>query len=736
MHNFLLKVSFLDAPLVTFLDENVSNQCLSNVPNLCVEEGVYVFDINLPASAESYHITYQRCCRNATISNIIDPELTGATFTSEITPKAQNNCNNSPYFNDYPPIVICVNEPLMYDHGATDMEGDSLIYEFCSPLKGGTVDEVAPAPDAYPPYVPVDFVMPTYSAVNPLAGNPIVSIDPITGLITGTPTNIGQYVVGVCVKEFRNGELLSITQRDFQFNVTVCNFTVNAELDGGSLDGQHFVYENCGALEFSMLNESFDLPNIDSYLWQFETPGLSLATSTNANLTVQLAAAGIYEGWMVVNPGSSCTDTAFITIHAYPEVMIDITQVYEPCGASPIQFTPNTLTPASDIVSWNWNFGDGTSSPEISPQHQYTTSGVYIVELMVVDVNACENTFQQEINYASDPDLSLNAALDGVTTDDQHFSYKACGTLTLDLFNESTEPANIDSYLWQFTTPGISPVTSTNADLTVQLAGEGTYEGMMILNPGDDCNSDTAFVSITAFPDVNVTIEYQYDPCYRGAVYFIPVNTASEATIVAWSWSFGDGSTSQEPLPEHNYSASGTYPINLSVIDLYGCSYSFAEEISWLPETDLLLEEPPMFSNCAPLELSLDYLSDLLSENYEVIWNLGDGTLLNAFDVNHLYEMPGIYDLHLQVVSPQGCEYEFDYPEWVTVEQTPIADFAYAPDPVNKKEAIQFEDLSERAASWLWNIAGETMEDDNPVWQFTEAGNFEVQLIIADQYGL
>ncbi len=725
----------LAPPVITPLDESVSNQCLSNVPNLCVEEGVYVFDIDLPASSESYHISYQRCCRNETISNIIDPEVTGATFTLEITPKAQNSCNNSPYFNDYPPIVICVNQPIQYDHSATDPESDSLVYEFCAPLKGGTVDDLAPSPDAYPPYESVDFIMPTYSAMNPLGGNPMVSIDPVTGMITGTPQNIGQYVVGVCVKEFRDGELISLTQRDFQFNVTLCNYTVNAELDGQSSDGINFVYETCGGLEMNLINESFDLQNISAYQWQFTTVGVSPSTSTNADLSVQLAAPGTYQGWMILNPGSSCTDTAFVTIHAYPNIEMNISYDYNPCGAGPVQFTPSTTTPLDNISSWSWDFGDGTSATEASPQHQYTSLGIYQVVLTIVDLNNCTHTFQQQINWNSDPSYSLDADLDGITTDGKHFLYKACGTLSLDLFNESTDPANIDTYLWQFTTLGISPVTSTNADLSVQLAGEGTYEGMMILNPGDPCNSDTAFLTITAFPGVEVNIDQQYDPCHEGPVYFIPVNTASEATIVSWSWNFGDGATSQEPLPSHQYAALGTYPVSLSIIDIYGCTYTFLEEVAWLPETDLVLDAPPMFSNCAPVTLDFNYLSDLLDANYEVTWDLGDGDTVNTFDVNHLYEDVGVYNLELEVVSPQGCVYNFDYPEWVTAEEPPVADFAYMPDPVNKKEEIQFENLSERSVAWDWNMGDEWLGEENPIWQFETAGTYEVELFVTDQYG-
>ncbi len=725
----------LDAPVITSLDENVSNQCLSNVPNLCVEEGVYVFDINLPASSESYHITYQRCCRNETISNIIDPGVTGATFTLEITPKAQNSCNNSPYFNDYPPIVICVNQPLQYDHSATDPESDSLIYEFCAPLKGGTIDDLAPSPDAYPPYESVDFIMPTYSPINPLAGNPMVSIDPFTGMITGTPQNVGQYVVGVCVKEYRDGELISVTQRDFQFNVTLCNYTVNAELDGQSSDGINFVYETCGGLTMDLMNESFDLQNISAYQWYFTNPGITPATSTSIDLTVQLAGAGSYQGWMVVNPGTVCTDTAFITIHSYPEIDLNINSDFNPCGAGPVQFTPSTTTPLANINSWSWDFGDGASSSEYAPQHQYNSVGLYQVVLTIVDINNCTHTFQEEINWDSDPSYPLDAALDGITTDGEHFLYKACGTLSLDLFNESTDPANIDNYLWQFTSPGISPATSTDANLTVELSGEGTYEGMMILNPGNSCNSDTAFVTITAFPEVDVTINHQYDPCQQGPVYFIPVNTASEATVVAWSWNFGDGATSQEPLPSHQYATIGTYPVTLTIIDIYGCTYSFMEEISWLPETELTLEAPPMFSNCTPLVLDLNYLSGLLDANYEVTWNLGDGDTVHTFAVNHIYENAGVYDLGLEVVSPQGCIYNFDYPQWIVAEEPPVADFSYSPDPVNKKEDIQFENLSERSVAWDWNMGEEWLNEENPIWQFVTAGNYEVELFVADQYG-
>ena len=113
---------FLAAPSVTVIPPDVSNPCLIIPDDVCVEEGVYVFTLDLPTDPNSYHIVYQRCCRNNSISNIINPGETGATYTIELTPEAQQTStgcvNNSPTFNTFPPIIICANEPINFDHSA------------------------------------------------------------------------------------------------------------------------------------------------------------------------------------------------------------------------------------------------------------------------------------------------------------------------------------------------------------------------------------------------------------------------------------------------------------------------------------------------------------------------------------------------------------------------------------------------------------------------------------------
>jgi hypothetical protein len=85
----------------------------------------------------------------------------------------------------------------------------------------------APNPPFGPPYNSIPWEA-GYSTANLLGGNPALAIDPNTGILTGTPNTIGQFVVGVCVSEFRNGVLLGTYLRDFQFNVTQCNIPIAA----------------------------------------------------------------------------------------------------------------------------------------------------------------------------------------------------------------------------------------------------------------------------------------------------------------------------------------------------------------------------------------------------------------------------------------------------------------------------------------------------------------------------
>lgn len=80
----------------------LSGECFVVPPDVCVHTTTYTTIVTLPPVIGGYQLAYQRCCRNQTIANIIDPLGTGATYGLTISEQALLECNSSPQFVQWP----------------------------------------------------------------------------------------------------------------------------------------------------------------------------------------------------------------------------------------------------------------------------------------------------------------------------------------------------------------------------------------------------------------------------------------------------------------------------------------------------------------------------------------------------------------------------------------------------------------------------------------------------------
>lgn len=574
----------LGPPDITRIQPNLSNPCLI-APDVCVEEGVYTFTLDLPISTQSYHIVYQRCCRNNTITNILSPGETGATYWMELTAEAQANCNNSPIFKDFPPIVICAGEPINFDHSATDAEGDQLVYELCAPFDGGGTNQsdpfepmgVAPNPDLPPPYSPVTFLSPTYNWNSPLASDPPLQINAVTGMLTGVPNALGQYVVGVCVKEYRNNQLLSITRRDFQFNVAQCNPTVVADILEDSLitaqGEQQFVVRGCGnTVQFK--NQSYQAQYINNFRWDFDLNG-TIETLTTWDATVTFPGPGTYYGKLFLNPGTNCGDTASIKVHVFPEINASFTFAYDTCRAGPVSyFDQSTTGDPGGIKSWKWDFGDGISSSSQNPQHIYSVAGNIEVTLLVTDNNECTDALQKTIPYFPVPQLLVVAPNE----------YVGCQPASIFFENLST-PIN-DQYTvnWDFgdgkTGKGISP-THLYEDI-------GVFDVSLEIISPIGCQTDTFWpelITILPSPIADFTYAPEHISNISPTVYF----TDQSVDAAKWKWTFGNFGNSIQQNPSFTFPDTGLHEVRLVVFHESGCTDTLAKLLDVIPEVSYWL---------------------------------------------------------------------------------------------------------------------------------------------------
>ena len=313
-------------PTISISGNPTNDPCISIPAGLCTEYAEYIDTVTLPPTPGGYTITHQRCCRNNTITNVANSGNWGNTYTVVI-PDNDTTCNSSPQFTGVAPSVICIGDNLNIPLNASDKDGDSLHFELCDILNGGSpggggggCNVTVPNPACPPPYQIIPFD-PPYTAQDPLPASPAFAIDPLTGVITGKPNQTGQFVVGICVSEYRNGVLLSTVRLDYQFNVANCGQPI-ADMETPAQNATML----CDGLTVTFTSLS---SGATSQLWIFGNPPFD--SSFSANPTTVFPQAGTYPVTLIVNPGLACRDSVTENFEIMPDVDVDLVYTGIPC---------------------------------------------------------------------------------------------------------------------------------------------------------------------------------------------------------------------------------------------------------------------------------------------------------------------------------------------------------------------------------------------------------------------
>jgi gliding motility-associated-like protein len=507
------------------LDNNPGNPCLIVPPGICVEEAIFTYTVTLPPTPGGYTMAYVRCCRNSLIQNILDPSNTGGSYIATIPDTSLAECNSSPIYNNFPPTVICVNTPFTFDHSATDPDGDSLVYELCAPYVGADAFNPYPNPPTCPPYPFVTYVNP-YSASNPMGGSPPLAIDPATGWMTGTPNTTGNFVVGVCVKEYRNGELLSEHKRDFQFNVVECTPSVVASTPT--------VINNCSAYTVNFENNS---TGGNTYHWDFGVPGLTNDTSNVFQPSYTYPDTGVYTVTLIVNPGTTCGDTITATVYIYPTLHVQMAAP-DGCEGNPVQFYDQSTTAFGDINTWGWNFGDGGTSSVQNPTHSFANTGTYTVTFYAETDLGCVDTIVETVVIYPSP--TTEAIPDDTTI---------CALDAIQLFASGT-----GNFVWQ---PDYNLSNNTIAN---PMAGPDVTTTYTVTVSNQFGCFDQDSVKITVFDSVGVFAGSDTTICPGGSVQL----NGTGGLVFQWTPSAGL-SNPTIPNPVATPQVTTTYVLNSSI---------------------------------------------------------------------------------------------------------------------------------------------------------------------------
>lgn len=553
----------LTNPIITTI-QPPNNPCLQNTSGACVEQGVYTIQITLPSTTEGYTLVHERCCRNGTITNVFDPGNQGAVYSAYIPPTTPFQ-NTSPVFNNLPPLFICVNAPLVFDYSATDADGDVLTYSLCTPFNGGSTADPAPNPPLGPPYQNITWQAP-YSPTNLLGGTPPVAIDNNSGVLTGKPNAIGQFVVGVCVSEYRNGQLIGTYLRDFQFNVTQCpGPTANIpSTDINPNTGIGLYIQNCQNYNVVFQNNTTVSPPAPlTYFWDFGVNGVSNDTSNLQFPTYVYPDTGVYLVKLIAvkgTGGQTCSDTTFAYVKIYPTQTTDFSTA-DVCQVTPATFTDLTTASYGTVSNWNWSFGDGASATQQNPTHQYTTPGTYTVTLISFTDLGCKDTAQKTINVFQS------------ATADFTFPTPVCANQSVTFTNSST-PASA-TYIW---TLG-NGTNSTTTSPTVNYAA-GTYQVKLRADVAGGCSdSVTKTLTVNPVPVPNVSNDTSICPGTSAQLF------AHDGTAYVWSPGT-DLNNANISNPVATPTVQTTYSV--TVTNQFQCTATDAVTVSVFPQPNAI----------------------------------------------------------------------------------------------------------------------------------------------------
>jgi PKD repeat protein len=382
-------------------------------------------------------------------------------------------------------------------------------------------------------------------------------------------------------------------------------------------------------------------------------------------------------------------------------------------------FNVNFSDASPGVSSWNWNFGDGSTSVLQNPSHVYTAGGIYNVSLNTTsNGSGCDQNIAVYSTYI----IHSGEAIFSYTTE-------LCPPYTA-YFRDSS--INAISWLWDFG----DGTTSTQQNPTHIYANPGSYTVSLTITTAEGCtytstqNYGVNFTPLFAAPLASTT-----DTVPPLNVQFV----ANSQGATQWFWDFGDGTTSTLENPTHVFTTPPPYNISL-IISNDSCSVTLN-----FPNTEigaggqpigldsLVIHQPLPQHGCAPFSL---YFHNPIFNAVSCLWDFGDSTSSTQKNPTHIYTNPGVYDIVLITHDQYGIADTMIQQAAVIVNGI-SADFTIAHSNNCIGNSINLQTNVANVSAYSWNFGdGNSSSLANPSHIYTNNNmNYVISLHVTDSSG-
>lgn len=454
------------------------------------------------------------------------------------------------------------------------------------------------------------------------------------------------------------------------------------------------------------------------WVWQFGTGDSSRVRYPSYTYR----AMGYYNVSLVVTNDIFCRDTLVMDsmIHALG-VQANFTEMTPANGCAPLDVAfEDRSSGTGNVVSWAWDFGDGTTDTVQNPLHLYTQTGYSTVSLSVVDEDGCTDQVEKEDEIFVTFPVADFAIPHPVNCPDNAVTFVS-NSLGTGL-----------NYQWDFGDGG----TAMLANPTHIYTAPGVYTVSLHVTDINGCDSAVVKTDVVTIAPLNAAfvVDTTYASCPPLQVGFT-TDTSWVHPGIAWHWDFGNGATSTLPLPIHNYTTADSFDVRLIVSAPSGCTDT-------VQINDLIVIEGPTGSFTAdPTEgcpgTSVN-LSGTSSNSISFAWIFGDGSLGTGQQTTHVYTVPGTYAPVMVLQDTVGCEVVLPG-EHVLVYDLPTIEFTTGNTVLCDSGTIALIDQStspDPITDWLWDFGdGATSTQQFPMHTYNQVGSYDVTLTLTTSRG-
>lgn len=453
-----------------------------------------------------------------------------------------------------------------------------------------------------------------------------------------------------------------------------------------------------------------------SYNWDFGNN----QQSSNSSPSMVYSVDDTFLVKLVTTTNLGCVDSVTHNVYIYPNPNTQFTiNDSNQCLSGNSFLLTNNSNISSGSISYNWNFGDNTTSSNTNYSKSYSAANVYDISLTATSNYGCTDTLRKLVVVNPSPVANFNISDPDQCLNGNNFTYS----------NQTTgvQSSNL-SYVWDYGDGNSSSFISP----TYSYANDGDFDVKMVASSNFGCkDSITKTVNVYPDPFTDFTIS-DTNQCLNGNSFTFSNKSTIGSGSLNYNWNFGNGQQSSSVNPLYSYLSIGTYTVKLTSTSQFGCTSNLSKDVIVNPDPIAAFSINDAGQCQEGNQFIFSNQSTVSNGTMTYQWDFGDGSMDNQQSSSHHYGIDGDFSVKLVATSTYGCKDSIT--KTVSIYPEPVSDFEVNDTSqcfnTNSFSFINKSIVNKGTLSYTWGFGdGHISFVKDPVYSYNSAKTYEVYLI-------